>query len=386
MTDARLLSRTVEKLYAAAVDADLWREALMAVEDFTGSTGAVVDLIPLEETVRPRTFSGSFSEEDCTEYAVQYQAICPRIAFAVRHPEIATQFDSLVLSEAEMDRDPVYEWFGKHGLRYYVAGHAGRTRFYQAFFSLQRSRRQGHVDTEDIARFELIRPHLAQALAIADTLGTLTAHRRFSEAMLDALPQAIFGLANDGALLFTNASAERLLARGACLSCKAGRLMLADTSQQHAFDLLLADALSGRPLRGGGRLLIRRAGGGQPYAVRLSRVVMSEMERLVRPTVIVVVNDPESAAALDQDTLSALYALTPCETRLAATLLQGHSIQSASHALGSSTETLRSHLKSIFRKVGVSRQQDLVRMLAELEMSSIAGPGDGSNDVRITPQ
>lgn len=365
------LSRVIEKIYAAAADSSLWREALVAVENFTGSTGAVVDLIPLSGKVRPRTFAGSFSTEDCLEYATNYQSICPRIAFAVEHPEVRTHFDRMILSETEMDLDPVYEWYGKHGLRYFVAGSAGFTQQFQAYFSLQRSRRQGHVDNEDVELFEMVRPHLAQAVAIADSLDTLSAHRRFSDAMLDALPHAIFGLDANGFVLFANASADKLLARGDCLRCEAGRLITVVSSHQHQLDALITNALTGAP---GGAMRAGRRDGRLPCAVRVSPIVVDEAERFLRPAVLVVVSDPVASPAIDEDALRTLFDLTPAEIRTAAALLDGHSVQSAAQLLGISGETVRSHLKSVFRKVGVSRQQDLVRILAELEMSSVVKP------------
>jgi DNA-binding CsgD family transcriptional regulator len=381
MIQAQMLGRTLEKVYAAALDSALWKDALVAVEDFTGSTGAVVDLIPLDPATRPVTFAGSFSGEDCAEYALNYQSICPRIAFAINHPEIGVHFDHMVLSEVEMDRDPVYEWFGKHGLRYFVAGHAGQTQFYQAYASLQRSRRQGHVDAEDIARFKIIQPHLAHALNIADTLGTLSTHQRFSDALLDSLPQAVFGLANDGVLLFTSDSAERLLARGICLRANGRRLTTADSSQQPEFEQALASTFRNEARNPVARLLIRRSDGGLPYAARISRLSINDALALVRPTVLIIVNVPEACSGIETQGLGELYGLTPCETRLASALLHGHSLQSAAHYLGCSTETVRCHLKSVFRKVGVSRQQDLVRLLSELELSTVSQPEpDSSSD------
>jgi DNA-binding CsgD family transcriptional regulator len=374
MNQTVLLGKTIEKLYEAALNSARWRDALTAIEQFTGCTGAVVDLIPLHPSTRPVTFSGSFSNEDCAEYARDYQAICPRIAYAVAHPEVATHFDRLILTETEMDRDPVYEWFGRHGLRYYIAGHAGRTQFYQAFASLQRSRKQGHADADDIARFELIRPHLAQALSIADTLGTLATHQTFSNALLDAMPQAVFGLADDGAVLLINEAAERLLGRGTCLRISGRRLITADCTQQSEFDQVLASVTTDDAQAAAGRLLIRRVDGGQPYATRMSRIAIAETEILMRPTVLVVITDPESGSDIDAQSLRELFGLTPCETRVAAALLQGHSLQSAAHCQGSSIETVRCHLKSVFRKVGVSRQQDLIRILSDLEWSTISQP------------
>ena len=64
--------------------------------------------------------------------------------------------------------------------------------------------------------------------------------------------------------------------------------------------------------------------------------------------------------------LASLYGLTDAEARLAGALSGGHSLESAAALLRIQPSTARAHLKAVFRKVGVNRQQDLVRLLASL--------------------
>jgi DNA-binding CsgD family transcriptional regulator len=66
--------------------------------------------------------------------------------------------------------------------------------------------------------------------------------------------------------------------------------------------------------------------------------------------------------------LGGVYGLTEAEARLASALSAGHSIESAAANLGVQVTTARSQLKSVFRKVGVNRQQDLTRILASLRV------------------
>ena len=82
------------------------------------------------------------------------------------------------------------------------------------------------------------------------------------------------------------------------------------------------------------------------------------------------------------------------EARLAVALAGGHSLQSAAQLLQVSPETVRFHLKNLFRKLGVNRQQDLVRMLLELSTigsASIApttpatAPATGKAIQKLTP-
>ena len=82
--------------------------------------------------------------------------------------------------------------------------------------------------------------------------------------------------------------------------------------------------------------------------------------------VLVIVHDTAQRRGADLDMLAALFGLTDAEARLASALSAGHSLESAAAMLGIRQATARTELKSVFRKAGVSRQQDLVRLLTSL--------------------
>lgn len=60
------------------------------------------------------------------------------------------------------------------------------------------------------------------------------------------------------------------------------------------------------------------------------------------------------------------FDLTPAEAELAALLMGGHSLESAAAARDCRPATLRVHLRHVFAKTGVSRQSDLVALLARM--------------------
>ncbi len=60
------------------------------------------------------------------------------------------------------------------------------------------------------------------------------------------------------------------------------------------------------------------------------------------------------------------FNLTPCEAALAALLMAGHSLESAAATRDCRPATLRVHLRGIFAKTDVSRQADLVALLARI--------------------
>lgn len=360
-------SATVEKLYAAAAGHCRWEEALVALEDLTGSAGAVIDLIPKKEGLSGTTLAGSFTAENCAEYARDYQSICPRIRYAVERGGLKTQFDYLFMTERAMDRDPVYEWFGKHGLRYHLGAPVTETPNLLGFVSLQRTRRQGHADAADVELFEMLRPHVSRAASLADQLGTLRSHQRFSSAMVEALPQAVFALDGAGALLFANAAGSRLLAADDGLRVEAGQLRTPLAADQQRLDAMVRSAIVPLGGRGAAWLRLARRSGKCPYAAFVAPLEIGDDEPLaIQAKVLVLVHDTAEQRCADAAMLVSLYGLTETQARLASALSGGHSIESAAALLRMAPATARSHLKHVFRKLGVNRQQDLIRLLATL--------------------
>lgn len=66
------------------------------------------------------------------------------------------------------------------------------------------------------------------------------------------------------------------------------------------------------------------------------------------------------------DLLAGVYGLTHAEARLAAALAAGKSLQQYADQTRHSRNTVKSRLSAIFRKTGVSRQSDLIRLLAQI--------------------
>ncbi|MDQ0558646.1 DNA-binding CsgD family transcriptional regulator [Rhizobium mesoamericanum] len=61
----------------------------------------------------------------------------------------------------------------------------------------------------------------------------------------------------------------------------------------------------------------------------------------------------------------------PAEAGLTGSLLKGKSLKEAAAIFGVAEGTVRQQLKSIFHKVGVSRQSELIRMLTIVSDRSI---------------
>lgn len=81
---------------------------------------------------------------------------------------------------------------------------------------------------------------------------------------------------------------------------------------------------------------------------------------------LVLFSDPASSQAASPVRALQLLGLTPAESRLAAAIGGGSSPKGAAEQLEITVNTVRSTLKVVFDKLGVSRQSELARLVARL--------------------
>ncbi len=240
-----LYDATIEKIYSAATGGFPWEDALRAIEDLTGSVGAVIGFIPAKDGQVPFNLAGRFTAEQCAIYSQLYQPICRRTQYMVDHPSEDVIYDSLLITEQEMNSDPVYDWFAQHDLRYFVGSALPAIRSHQAVFSLQRSRALGHVQSQDIEIFKQLRVHVGRSLTLADQISQLRSFKSFSTALMEALPQALIALDDRGSIVFANDAAVDISRTEDGVSIVAGRLMVGVLAEQRALDDLISGAADG---------------------------------------------------------------------------------------------------------------------------------------------
>jgi DNA-binding CsgD family transcriptional regulator len=103
----------------------------------------------------------------------------------------------------------------------------------------------------------------------------------------------------------------------------------------------------------------------------------------------VLLEDLEAHPPLCDDICNAIYGLTPAEARVAARLLDGRSAPGIAVDLGLSPLTVRTHIKRVFKKVGVRSQSQLMAALCRIAflpgwvMGPIAPAKSGNGTQRI---
>lgn len=352
----------VGRIYATVHDGALWQDALTDLADMTGSHGSVMHIFgpPGGEI---STIALRLSLDSVDEFNREYAAICPRLAHVVKRPDIAVQYDRMVIAEEDVPTDPTYAFYARQGLRYYAGAAIADGGNVRAAFSVQRSAAEGHVEHAEIRLMELARAHMTQALAIGARLGDVVDRPGWQSTSRALQPNAIFVLDARGKVIDSNEAAHDLLAAGDGIDLSGGKLATALRAEQALFDTLVLRALHLDLSHAPGWAWVTRSSGRPRLAVTAMAIPAPERAHLVpEARAIVLVLDPARRPVADHAALRDLFGLTPAEIRVAELLVGGYDRPAAARVLGVSEQTLRTHGKAIFAKMGINRQVDLVRL------------------------
>jgi DNA-binding CsgD family transcriptional regulator len=163
-----------------------------------------------------------------------------------------------------------------------------------------------------------------------------------------------------------NKSAEKLLNDGLCI--RRGRLLAASVAHQRAIDRLL-DAAFNHPIENIGSAVLPRPSGCRPLvlqAVPLTQTSPIESILFGLETVLLLVIDPEAECQPSQTAALRGLGLTRAEAAVAVLIGTGLKPKDASEQLKTTTATVRVHLKSIFQKLDLQGQGQLVQLVSRL--------------------
>jgi DNA-binding CsgD family transcriptional regulator/PAS domain-containing protein len=219
----------------------------------------------------------------------------------------------------------------------------------------------------EMKAFGALIPHLARAWRVKRTLlewQTLAGSLTF---VLDRLQRAIVVTGADGEVRFANRAADRLLSRGDALGARRGRLFAARQQQSGALESLIARAARtgiGDDAVALDAVSLPSTGDYSALAVVAEPLSPAHGERLGHAATagaVLFIGDSDASTRPPAECLAHVYGLTPAEARLAALIVEGEDLSAAARTMHVSLNTVKYHLKTVFEKVGVTRQTQLVR-------------------------
>lgn len=383
MNRADRFNRILASLHEAALDDAHWPKASRLIDEVCGSKGnllmygdvssnadATVSFVRFcyrgqRRVDRERSYTEDYFYRD--EAVPRFLALKPGRLTPL--PALYTK-DELKTSRNCREVNPAFQI--DNGLLAHLRGPGGSNIFWGNANPIDSAGWQ----TSRVAAIEHLLPHVRQYVQVRQALVDAQALSASFGALLENSRLGIVQLDRRGRIVEANDIALGLLRGANALFDDGGLLRAVSPAEDADLQKLLARALPAYSDPGAsGSMAIGR---GAPGARLMLHVLPTPHRytdfRTRRAAALAVLAEPGARPAIDPQWVEAVLDLTPAQSRVAVALAMGRTPGQIAAATGRSLSTVRWHIKRIFARIGVSRQEELIHRVLTLKDF----PGDRS--------
>jgi len=358
----------VGTMYDAVLDGSLWSTVLEGIADLTGSAAALIHGYSVDREIYTFHELGRI-DPDCKRRHELYHVVNPWMRASRFSAGRVVRSDDLI-QLAQLKRTAFYD----DVLRPQNIAHAtivnvvSRPEF-KVSINIERSEAKGPLGERDIAALNSLLPHLRRACQLRLRMHDYKAAAQAERDALDALSTGIVTFDAAHRVLFANAAA-RAQAENLSLRFAAGTEISGPPALIKAFRKLIGDAVRGGA---GGTTCLSRAHGGN-VGVTVAPVRSRALDHpshhpAGRPAAMALLVDVSRSHEAASALLAARHDLTAAELRVATELGRTNGMVAAAATLGISPNTLKSHTKRIYAKIGIRGHAELVQSIAQISRS-----------------
>lgn len=371
--------RIVASLQQAAVGAAGWPETDRLIREIVGTKGSALALAEGRSQADAAVFLARFClrgqrrEDWERRYFEEYWPHDERVPrlFRLDHGHLVPTTDLYTEGEKQTSRtfnEALRDTEAQNGLHLRLDGPEGL----HVLWGLCDSAERDGWGSHQIRLIERLQPHVGEYAIVRHTLAEAEIPGTSLTGLLESTRLGVIHLDRRGRIVTANDRALRILRDGDGLVDRDGFLRTRLAGENAELSRLLERALPPFGVQGSaGSMMVARSSS-SPAVPKLALHVTPVGEeyphfRTRRIGALALVVDPAGRARIDPAHVAAALGLTPAESQLAVALAAGDTLHDIARATGRTEETVRWHLKQIFRKQGISRQVDLVRRVLSLE-------------------
>ena len=378
MSERRAFDRVLASLHEATLDDTHWPVASALIDDACRAKGnsLVFGRGRTEEGVQifsARFFRGGERlRESEREYFGVYHPVDERLPLLRLLPDSRIVRVADLYTDEELRTSPAYnEALAKghlqNGLNVRLDGPNGSRIVWTI---------NDPIDTDgwSSARVESIRrllPHIRHYVSMRHALAGAGALGASLEELLATTGSGVIQLDWRGRIVAANDRALSLLRTGDALFDEDGFLSARSLEDDAGLKRLLTRVLPPHGRRGAaGSMTVRRPAAREPLRLHVHPVGRKDTEYRAWPVAaLMLVVDEGGATRIDPNLVAAALGLTPAEGRVAAQLAEGRTVGEIASATRRKVSTIRTHVRHIFTKHGITRQVDLVRLVLSISAS-----------------
>ena len=362
------LTRLTSTIYEAATRTEAWPEVNAAMQRLIQATACGVGLFNFRSRNGLICLSSGFRDEFLDSYRDRYAEMDLWLRREHVHRVPCTiHVGRDLAADPDILRSQFYrEWLEPQNIFHRLSIVLVREGMNLCYFVAMRPPTDKPFGNDEVVACRMLAPHLRRAVQVRSRISAVERERDAAVEVLNRLPTGVVLCDETGAPVVVNESGRQILAAGDALTLRRGKLSACRQLEAEALQNLIAGAARtalGEGMDPGGTLSVPRPSG-LPLSVLVSPLrAPPEVGGRARIAAAIFISDPDSMMDTNEERLMRLYGLTPAESRLAAKIAQGRSLEQAAAMLNITTETARSYIKRILSKTGVKRQAELVRLL-----------------------
>ncbi|MDE0075118.1 MAG: helix-turn-helix transcriptional regulator [Gammaproteobacteria bacterium] len=375
MSERDTFDRILASLHEAALDDGRWPAASALIDDALGAEGNALVVGADQPGGDVRIFYAGFfyrgerNRELEREYFDDYYARDERIPRLRKLPDSRLVHCGDLYTDEELKSSPSYNEALSRGhtqdsINVRLDGPGGS----RIVWVVNDPVDTGGWSSRQIELIRRLLPHVRHYVSVRQALADAGALGSSFDELLAATGCGIIQLDWRGQIVAANDRARELLRTVDGLLDQGGRLSARWPEDDAHLRRLVARALPpyGSP-GAAGSMMVRRSGKQPPLKLQVVPASSREEEFRAWPVAaLVFVTHPRSRTRLNPGSVKAALGLTPAESRVAVLLAEGKTVGQIAAAVGREQSTIRTHVRHIFGKLGITRQVDLVRLVLSM--------------------
>jgi DNA-binding CsgD family transcriptional regulator/PAS domain-containing protein len=373
MPNLEQFSELIGSIYDCSIDPGRWHDTVRAIGEAVNCFHCgvyMMDTVGHESKVRISYPPTPTTWRDRPDVVRDLEAL-----YRNNPSAIARSLDQPIVMSRSLDKEQYAKatafkaWVESFGLvdaiQTVVVNERGRL----GIFSANRHKSVGVAGDREIEIMRLLSPHLRRAITISDLLDMRALQSQALGATLDSLSIGVVIVAEEARILQANVAASLMFNDGGPILSSGGKLSAtapeATAELRRAIEIARSDETSIGNVGIGVALPMEDGERAIAHVLPLARGDIRT--RLVaQGTAAIFVTRENAGPPASYAAIASTFGLTPAEARLLERLAQGQTLAEAAKALNIAETTAKTHLAHLFEKMGISRQADLVALVARL--------------------
>ena len=239
-----------------------------------------------------------------------------------------------------------------------------------AKLSVERTADKADYGASDKYLFSMLAPHFRRAIELREKMITQERLQEISYATLSKASIGTIMLDSEGTVVATNQMADAILAGDCGVAIVNGHFVAKNAGKNSALKQRIAEALADSSddsvQHSGVGFKIEDTPGNPVLDMVIKPLNKHSYDGTnINPSVVIYINESKNALiSLDVETLRNVYGMTQREALVSIHLAQGKTQAEVAECLNVSINTVKTHLRGVYEKLGVHSQPQVVAILS----------------------